>query len=79
MFQAKALAPVDLDRLDDLDTFDDVLGEIDESVAAGQPGAEGAVGSSAPRSSRYNSPEPTPTRSSTDTRPSRPRTRSYSR
>ena len=70
---------MDVDRLDDLDTFDDVLGELDESVATGQPGADGVVGYLAPRSSRYDSPDPTPTRSSTDTRPSRPRTRSYSR
>ena len=88
LFQAKALTPVDVGRQDDLDTYDDVgklddgdddMGELDESVAVEQPGADSVTGSSVSRSSGYGSPDPTPTRSSTGYRPSRPKTRSYSK
>ena len=88
LFQATALIPVDVDRQDDLDTYDDVgelndgdadMGELDQSVAVEQPGADSVTGSSASRSSGYGSPDPTPTRSSTGYRPSRPKTRSYSK
>ena len=60
-----------MDRLDDLDLYDDVselddddMGELDESVAVGP-------------SSGYSSPYLTPTRSSTGDRPSRSQLRSY--
>ena len=88
LFQATALIPVDVGRQDDLDTYDDVgelddgdadMGELDQSVAAEQPGADSVTGSSASRSSGYGSPDPTPTRSSTGYHLSRPQTRSYSK
>ena len=86
-FQAKTLAPVDVDRQDDLDTCDDVMGELDdddmgeldESVAVEKPGADSVTGSSVSHSPGYGSPDPTPTRSSTGDCPSRSTIRSYSR
>ena len=77
---------MDVDRLDDLDTYDDVgeldddnMGELDESVAVEQPGADSVTGSSVSRSSGYGLPDPTPTRSSTGYRPSHPKTQLYSK
>ena len=73
LFQATTLTPVAVDRLDDLDLYDDVselddddMGELDESVAVGP-------------SSGYSSPYLTLTRSSTGDCPSRSQIRSYSR
>ena len=75
-FQAKALTPVAVGHVDDLDTYDDVGGldddlgdgepgdgELDESVAVEKPGVDSVTGS----------PGPTPTGYSL----SRPHTRSY--
>ena len=89
-FQAKALTPVAVGHVDDLDTYDDVGGlddelddgelddgELDESVAVEKPGVDSVTGSSASRSSGYGSPDPTPT--PTGYSLSRPQTRSYSK
>ena len=76
LFQAKALTPVAVGHVDDLDTYDDV-GGLDDDLGDGEPGdgelAESVVVEKPGVTSVTGAPGPTPTGYSL----SHPRTRSF--